>query len=322
MQILHPPIKPYAEYRLKVEEPHELYLEESGSPDGIPVLVLHGGPGGSSEAFNRRFFDPQKFRIILYDQRGCGRSTPHASTQSNHTQALLEDIETIRSYLKIDKWMIVGGSWGATLGLLYAQAHPEKVLGLVLRGLFLCRPEDIEWFYGGGGASKIFPDAWKEFLRPVAKADVDGLFDAYLSKLEGPDELARMGAAKAWASWAGQCATLRPNHTVMDRYADPHMATSMAIIGCHYFKNKGFAEPNQILNNMDKIKEVPGIIIHGRYDMICPLDQAYQLHSAWGAADLNIVRDAGHAASDPGIVDAVVRAMTEMAKLLGRNTQA
>ncbi len=316
MLILYPPIKPYAEYRIKVDEPHELYVEESGSKDGIPVLFLHGGPGGGSEPFNRRFFNPQKYRIILFDQRGCGRSTPHASLENNHTQGLLDDIEAIRNHFEIDKWLIFGGSWGATLALAYAQAHPEHVMGLVLRGVFLCRDKDIDWFYKEG-ASRLFPDAWSEFIKPLSGPKEDDLFDAYLSRLTGPDELARMAAAKAWALWEGQCATLRPNHNVVDRFTDPHTATSLALIAAHYMKNKGFLEPNQLLDNMDKLKEIPGIIVHGRYDIVCPLEQAFELNQAWPASELHIIRDAGHSSSEPSIVDAIVRAMDSMAKHFG-----
>jgi proline iminopeptidase len=316
MLILYPPIKPYAEYRIKVEPPHELYVEESGSKDGIPVLFLHGGPGSGSEPFNRRFFDPQRYRIILFDQRGCGRSTPHASLENNHTKGLLEDIEVIRNHFNIEQWMICGGSWGATLALTYAQTYPEHVLGMVLRGVFLFRDQDINWFYKDG-ASRLFPDAWADFSKILDECDKgEDIFDCYLKRLTGADELARMAAAKSWAMWEGQCTTLRPNHNVVDRFTEPHTATSLALVAAHFMKNKGFLKPNQILDNASKLKGIPGIIVHGRYDIVCPLEQSFALNNAWTDSELHIVRDAGHSSSEPSIVDGIVRATDTMAKRL------
>lgn len=316
MLILYPPIKPYAEYRIKTGELHELYVEESGSKSGIPVLFFHSGPGSNSEPFNRRFLDPQKYRIILFDQRGCGRSTPHASLEDNNTQALISDIELIRNHFNIDRWMLLGGAWGATLALVYALQYPERVMAMVLRGTFLCRQKDIDWFYKEG-ANRLFPDAWAEFSRSVSPDGDGNLFEAYHKKLTGPDELARMAAAKAWALWEGQCSTLRPNHNVIDRFTEPHTATSLAMIACHYFMNQGFIEPNHILNNAHKLEGIPGTLIHGRYDIVCPLEQAQLLNQAWAGSELHIVRDAGHSSSEPSIVDAIVRATDEMAKQLG-----
>ncbi len=315
MHILYPPIKPYREQRLDVEPPHTLHIEESGNRNGMPVLFLHGGPGAGCESHHRRFFDPEKYRIILFDQRGCGRSTPHASLENNHTQGLIEDIEAIRNLLEIDQWVLFGGSWGATLALLYAQQHPDKVSGMILRGVFLSRRRDIEWLYKDG-VNRIFPDAWQEFLKPIPTSERDNLLKAYYEKLTGQDELARMGAAKAWAGWEGHTATLRPSLNVMDHFADPHTALSLARIEAHYFINSSFIEENQILNNMDSIKDIPGIIIHGRYDMICPLENAFELHERWPDSELFIIRDAGHASSESGIVDALVKATDEMAKKL------
>lgn len=316
MQILYPPIKPYAEYRIEVGKPHELYVEESGSKDGIPVLFLHSGPGSNSEPFNRRFLDPQKYRIILFDQRGCGRSTPHASLINNNTQELINDMEVIRNHFNIDRWMLLGGAWGATLALAYTFKYPERVMGMVLRGTFLCRQQDIDWFYKEG-ANRLFPDAWQEFSRSIAPDKKGRVFEAYFQKLTGPDELARMAAAKAWSLWEGQCSTLRPNHNVIDRFTEPHTATSLALIACHYFMNQGFVEPNFILDNAHMLKEIPGMLIHGRYDIVCPLEQGLLLNQAWPGSELHIVRDAGHSSSEPSIVDAIVRATDDMAKLLG-----
>jgi len=313
MPILYPDIKPYSEHRLEVDDLHTLYIEESGNRQGTPVLFLHGGPGGGCEPFNRRFFDPEKYRIILFDQRGAGRSTPHAELRANTTQHLIDDIEKIRTYLDIDKWMIFGGSWGATLALLYGQSHPKTVLSMILRGVFLCRQKDLQWLYQEG-ASRVFPDAWQEYLKPIPKAERVDIIAAFYKRLTGTDELARMAAAKAWSTWEGHCATLRPSHTVMDHMAEPHTAVSLARIESHYFINNGFIEENQILQNMHPLKDIPCIIVHGRYDMICPLDNSHTLHLAWPNSELHVVRDAGHSASEPGIVDALVRATDEMAK--------
>lgn len=315
MQILYPPIKPYREQILEVEPPHCLHIEESGNRNGMPVLFLHGGPGSGCEPYHRRFFDPDKYRIILFDQRGCGRSTPHAELENNTTQGLIEDIEAIRQLLDIDQLVLFGGSWGATLALLYAQAYPEHVSGVIIRGVFLSRQRDLDWIYKDG-ANRIFPDAWQEFIKPIPVREQGNLLEAYLERLTGKDELARMSAAKAWSGWEAHCATLRPSHTVMDHFAEPHTALSMARIEAHYFINKSFLEPNQILDNMGKIRDIPATIVHGRYDMICPLENAHELHLCWPNSELIIIRDAGHASSEAGIVDALVKATDEMAKKL------
>ena len=312
---LYPEIKPYQYHRLPVQAPHELYLEESGNPDGIPVLFVHGGPGLGCDSKNRCFFDPERYRIILFDQRGAGRSTPHAELLHNHTQALIEDMETIREYLGVEQWLLFGGSWGSTLSLLYAQAFPERVLGLVLRGIFLCRDEDLQWFYQGG-ASRIFPDYWEDFLAHIPEGK-DNYMEAYYELLTGDNELARMSAAQAWSLWEGHCATLRPNLDVQQQFSDPHTALALAVIEAHYFVNQIFTKPNQILNNVNKLEGIPGIIVHGRYDLICPLDNATALHQNWYDSELHIVRDAGHSAAEPSIIDALVRATRDMAKRFG-----
>lgn len=314
MYTLYPDIRPYAVHTVKVDVPHVLYVEECGNCDGIPIVFLHGGPGAGCEPFHRRFFDPDRYRIILVDQRGCGRSTPHAQLKGNTTQNLIEDLEVVRKYLKVDKWALFGGSWGATLGLVYAQAYPEQVAAMILRGVFLGRKQDIEWFYSRGGASRFFPDLWENFLKPLNEKEQGSLLESYYDKLTGPDELARMAAAKAWSGWEGRCATLRPSHTVIDHFLEPHTAMSLARIECHYFLNHAFLEPNQVLDNMHKIADIPGTIIHGRYDMICPLEQAFTLYEAWSNSELHIIRDAGHAASEPSIVDALIRATDDLAK--------
>ncbi|MBL4794280.1 MAG: prolyl aminopeptidase [Pseudomonadales bacterium] len=315
MIILYPDIKPYTEHRLSVDDIHTLHVEECGNKDGIPVLVLHGGPGAGCEPFHRRFFDPEKFRIILFDQRGSGRSMPHAELRDNTTQHLIDDIEKIRNHLDVEQWMLFGGSWGATLAVAYGEAFPEKILGMVLRGIFLCRERDIDWFYKDG-ASRMFPDAWEEYLKPLDKADHDNIIQGYYKKLTGADEIARMSAAKAWSLWEGHCATLRPSHNVIDHFSEPHTALSLARIEAHYFLNKAFMEPNQLLDNAHKLADIPSTLVHGRYDMVCPLENAFELHRAWPGSELHIVRDAGHAGSEAGIVDALVRAVDDMAKLL------
>tara|TARA_R110002110_G_scaffold65206_4_gene179972 strand:- start:57365 stop:58315 length:951 start_codon:yes stop_codon:yes gene_type:complete len=310
---LYPPIKPFNQHKIEVDSPHKLYIEECGDPDGLPVLFVHGGPGAGCTEDDRRFFDPMRYRIILFDQRGCGRSKPHGSLENNDTQALIRDMETIRESLGLQRWMLFGGSWGSTLSLLYAQAHPERVMGMIMRGIFLCREEDFKWFYQEG-ASQIFPDYWEEFMLPISETKRIDVISAYYKLLNSNDELARMGAAKHWAQWEGQCATLHPCKTVFNRFTHPHTAMSLARIEAHYFLNKSFIEPNQILQNMHKLENIPGIIVHGRYDMICPLDNAYKLHHAWERSELHIIRDAGHASSEPGTTDALVNATNIMAR--------
>ena len=315
MYTLYPSIKPYSIHTLKVDKPHTLYVEECGNPDGIPVLFLHGGPGAGCQAYHRSFFDPDQYRIILFDQRGCGRSLPHAELTHNHTGALMRDIEKIREHCKVDKWVLFGGSWGATLALAYAQSFPERVQHMILRGTFLCRQHDIDWFYRDG-ANRFFPDAWQKFVKPLAENKRDDVVKGYHELLTGSNELARMGAAKAWAAWEGVCATLRPNHTVLEHFTEPHVASSLACIETHYFMNNGFLEENQLLANMAAIKHIPAILVHGRYDMICPIEQAFELHEHWPESQLHIVREAGHSAGEPYMVDALVRATDEVAKLL------
>jgi len=312
MRTLYPSIKPYAQHMLQVDAQHQIYVEECGDPDALPILFVHGGPGSGCTSDCRCFFDPERYRIILFDQRGCGRSEPHGALENNTTQNLVDDMEAIRERLKIDRWLLFGGSWGSTLSLVYAQKHPERVMGMILRGIFLCRDRDLKWFYQEG-ASHVFPDFWKEFLAPIDETDHNDLIKAYHQLLIGEDELARMNAAKHWAEWEGACSTLKPCKSVFSRLTNPHTAMSLARIETHYFTQKAFLEPNQIMNHMDKIKHIPGIIVHGRYDMICPLDNAFTLQQAWEGSELHVVRDAGHSAMEPGITDALVHATMIMA---------
>ncbi len=316
MRHLHPPIQPYVTHTLPVDPPHQLYVEECGRPDGIPVVFLHGGPGSGCEPYHRSFFDPERYRIVLLDQRGTGRSQPHAELEGNTTQALVADLEAIRRHLGIERWVVFGGSWGSTLGLVYAETHPERVLGLVLRGIFLCRPQDIRWFYQEG-ASRLFPEYWQAFLRPIPEAERDDLLAAYHRRLTGHDEVARMAAAKAWSLWEGQTSTLKPKQAVIEHFGDSLTALSLARIEAHYFKHDSFLEPDQIVRNAHRLAEIPGVIVHGRYDVVCPPDQAWALHRAWPQAELQMIADAGHSATEPGIVDALISATDRIADRVG-----
>ena len=315
MRQLYPDIKPYKTHHIHVDEPHVLYVEESGNPEGIPVLFVHGGPGAGCESYHRCFFDPNIYRIILFDQRGAGRSTPHAELDKNTTQDLVADMEIIREKLDINRWVLFGGSWGSTLSLVYAETHVDRVMGLIVRGIFLCREKEIEWFYQKG-ADRIFPDYWQDFIAPIAEDDRDNLLNAYHQKLTGKDEIAQMHAAKAWSIWEGRTATLKHNKNVVDHFGSAHTALSLARIECHYFMHDSFLEENQILNNADKLQNIPGVIVQGRYDLICPLESAWELHQAWPKAELKIITDAGHSATEPGTVDALINATDEMANIL------
>ncbi|PID50602.1 MAG: prolyl aminopeptidase [Proteobacteria bacterium] len=304
---IFPPIRENWHIMLAVGDRHTLYLEESGNPEGIPVIFLHGGPGSGCESWHRQFFNPERYRIILFDQRGCGRSTPHASLEANTTWHLVEDMEHIRRHLNIERWVVFGGSWGSTLGLAYAEKHTDKVLGLILRGIFLGRPQDVSWFYQDG-TRRIFPDYWEDFVAPIPEAERGDMLKAYHKRLTGKNEIARMQAAKAWSAWEGRTINLLPKDSSVEYFSSPHTASSVARIEAHYFVNNCFLEPDQLLNEADRLKEIPGMIIHGRYDMICPLDQATALHEAWPEADLAIIPACGHAASETGIQSALVKA--------------
>ncbi len=317
MRVLYPAIAPYNEFELTVTPPHKLYVEECGSPDGIPVVFLHGGPGAGCETYHRQFFDPEKYRIILFDQRGAGRSIPHAELENNTTQDLIADMEAIRQHLMIDRWLVFGGSWGSTLALVYAQAHPNQVLGLILRGIFLCRQREIDWFYQEG-ASRIFPDIWQKFLAPIPEQERHDLVTAYHQRLTSPDEFTRMQAAKAWSLWEGRTATLRSSQRIIDHFGLPHTALSLARIECHYFVNRSFLTENQILEQVHKLDGIPGIIVQGRYDLICPMESAWELHQAWPGSRLKIIPDAGHAASEPGIVSELVQATDDMLREIAK----
>jgi proline iminopeptidase len=312
MPDLYPDILPYAVHRLAVDERHALHVEECGSAKGVPALFLHGGPGAGCEPYHRRLFDPARYRIVLFDQRGAGRSLPHADLTDNTTWHLVADIERIREHLGIDRWLVFGGSWGSTLALAYAQHHPERVRALVVRGIFLCRDEEIRWFYQEG-ASRVFPDYWEDFLAPVPFAERHDLLHAYHRLLTGDHDIARMAAAKAWSTWEGRTATLLPNDAVVRHFGDPHVALSLARIECHYFVHQAFLRPGQLLEDAPRLAGIPGVIVHGRYDLICPFENAWALHRAWPGSELVVVPDAGHAASEPGIRSALVAATDRFA---------
>ena len=312
----YPAIEPYVTHRLRVGGGHELYVEECGNTGGIPALFLHGGPGAGCGPSHRRFFDPARYRVVLFDQRGSGRSTPHAGIEHNTTWDLVADIERVRVLLGIERWLVFGGSWGSTLALAYAETHPERVSALVLRGIFLCRQQEIDWFYQDG-ANWVFPDHWQDYLAPIPEAERSDLLHAYHRRLTGEDEAVKVAAAKAWSIWEGRCATLLPDDGIRSAFADGHLALSLARIECHYFVNQSFLEPDQLLRDAHRLHGIPGVIIHGRYDLICPLRSAMELHQAWPEADFQVIGDAGHAAFEPGIARALVAATDRFAAELG-----
>jgi proline iminopeptidase len=298
----YPPIEPYQTHRLRVSELHELYVEESGNPDGIPAVFVHGGPGGGTEPWHRQFFDPQKYRIVLFDQRGCGKSTPHAELRENTTWDLVADMERIRELLRIQQWLVFGGSWGSTLGLSYAQAHPQACRALVLRGIFLLRKAEIDWFYQQG-ASWIYPDAWESYEAAIPAGERGDYVAAYYRRLTSKDAATRAAAAKAWSTWEGSTSKLFPNLDMVRRFGESQFAEAFARIECHYFTHKGFFErDDQLLANIDAVRHIPAVIIQGRYDVVCPMRSAWDLHRAWPEAAFEVVGDAGHAASEPGIL--------------------
>lgn len=309
------PIHPYISHHLAVDDVHTLYVEECGNPKGLPVVFLHGGPGAGCSPLHRRYFDPAIYRIVLFDQRGCGKSTPHASLQNNTTWDLVADLEIIREHLNIRQWVVFGGSWGSTLGLLYAETHPESVSGLILRGIFLARDRDVQWFYQEG-TSRLFPDHWEKFIQPIAESERSDMVGAFYRQLTGEDEMQQLRAARAWSVWEGMTATLQSNSEVVENFSNAYSALSIARIECHYFINKSWLEPDQIIRNIDKIRHIPGYIVHGRYDVICPVEQAWQLSSAWPEAKLSIIADAGHAIVEQGITEALLAATQELGEKL------
>ena len=316
MRELYPEIEPYRSHRLAVDDIHELHVEECGNPDGLPVVFLHGGPGAGVSPYHRRFFDPKRYRIVLFDQRGAGKSTPHAELRDNTTWHLVADIEAIREHLGIERWVVFGGSWGSTLALAYAQKHPQRAIGLVLRGIFLGRPGEIRWFNElDGGASWIFPERWTRYLAHIPEQERDNMIEAYWRRLDSDDPAVRLAAAQAWGYWEGGSTTLLHDPDEPGSFEEPHLAISVARAEAHYFRHGIFLEPGQLLRDVERIRHIPATIVHGRYDIICPVKSAYDLANAWPEADFRIVL-AGHSAAEPAIVDVLVGATDALADRL------
>lgn len=311
VQFLYPPLEPFDQRMMDVGQGHSIYVEQSGNPDGWPVIVCHGGPGGGSSPAMRRYFDPKVFRIILFDQRGCGRSRPYASCDDNTTWHLIADMELIRQALDVETWSLFGGSWGATLALLYAQTHPEHVSHMVLRGVFLMTQAELDWFYAGG-AGKFWPETWARFCEPIPMEERDDLIAAYNRRLFSGDHEEEIVFGRIWSGWENALASVHSNG--ISGSSPGEYARAFARLENHYFANQGFLHMDgQILANMERIAHIPGVIVQGRYDMICPPVSAYRLHKAWPKSRLQMVRNAGHALSEPGISAELVRAMDEIA---------
>jgi proline iminopeptidase len=297
----YPPIEPFDTGYLAVGDGHEMYYEQAGNPQGKPAVFVHGGPGGGGDVNSRRFFDPARYRIVVFDQRGSGRSRPHASLEANTTWHLVADMERLREHLAIDRWLVFGGSWGSTLALAYAETHPRAVSELVLRGIFLLRELELKWFYQFG-ASLLFPEQWQRYLAPIPPAERHDLLAAFHRRLLSDDGAVRLEAARAWSIWEGATSSLLPNPKREDQFGSPEFALALARIEAHYFVNRGFfAHENQLLDGVERIRNIPGVIVHGRYDVVCPIDTAFELHRRWPEADFRIVQDAGHSAYEPGI---------------------
>ncbi|MBD0341457.1 MAG: prolyl aminopeptidase [Microcoleus sp. Co-bin12] len=313
MRELYPPRQPYNEGELKVSDLHTIHFEESGNPEGKPIVLLHGGPGGGCPPFYRQYFDPEKWRLVMFDQRGCGQSKPHAELQENTTWDLVNDIEKLREYLNIHQWVVFGGSWGSTLSLAYSQTHPDRCKGLILRGIFMLRQKEIRWFYQEG-ASYIFPDAWEEYVKPIPINERDDLLTAYYQRLTSPDDKIRLEAARAWSIWEASTSRLFPDLDLKQRFGIDAFAEAFARIECHYFINKGFIDPeDKLLLHIDRIRKIPAVIVQGRYDVVCPMMSAWELHRAWPEAEFIVVADAGHSMSEPGIRTCLIEATDKFA---------
>ena len=300
--------EPFAHGWLPTGGPHEVFYEECGNPDGRPCVILHGGPGGAINPTMRRYFDPAKWRMALFDQRGCGRSRPNASLEDNTTWALIEDIERLRGHLGVEKWCVFGGSWGSTLALAYAITHPERVESLILRGVFLLTPKELQWFYQGG-AAMLFPDAWERFCAPIPLDEQGDMIAAFHKRLTSPDRRVQAEAAQAWSQWEGDTISLRGPDARPSKFNEVDYAIAFARLECHYFINGGFfPSPDWIVENAERLRAIPGWIVQGRFDVVTPMDAAWKLKAAWPEARFSVVWDAGHASTEPGIVDALVRA--------------
>jgi proline iminopeptidase len=306
MKSLYPEIKNYNEFDLKVSDLHTIHVEESGNPTGKPVIFLHGGPGGGIEPIYRQYFDPKKWRIIIFDQRGCGQSTPHAELTDNTTWDLVSDIEKIREFLNIENWVVFGGSWGSTLSMSYAIKHPSRCKGLILRGIFMLRKKEINWFYQEG-ASYIYPDAWEYFLAPIPEDERGDLVTAYYKRLTSSNDTVRIEAAKAWSIWEASTSKLFKSEKSLHTFENAMVAEAFARIECHYFTKGGFFDTDEwLLENVDKIRHIPTVIVQGRYDVVCPMISAWDLHRKFPEADFHVVQDAGHSMTEEGIAEKLV----------------
>jgi proline iminopeptidase len=308
---LYPPVEPYEVGRLDVGDDHQIYFERCGNPGGTPAVFLHGGPGAGCSPAQRRLFDPARYAVTLFDQRGCGRSTPHASLEANTTWDLVADIERLRQQAGVDRWLVFGGSWGSTLALAYAEAHPRRVSGLIVRGVFTATRSEIDWYYQGG-AAWLFPDLWEKFLAPIPEAERGDLVAAYNRRLTGADEAARLEAAKAWSLWEAGTITLLPN-SLAAQFGEDRYALAFARIENHYFSHDSWLGDDQLIDNAGRLADIPGVIVQGRYDVATPARSAWRLSKAWPRARFELIADAGHAFDEPGILDALVRAADSFA---------
>ena len=309
LRTLYPAIKPYQTGMLRVSELHEIYYEECGNPNGKPAVFVHGGPGAGCDSRARSFFDPDAYRIILFDQRGCGRSKPHASLVDNTTWDLVADMEKLREHLGVDRWLVFGGSWGSTLGLAYAQSHPDRVTAMVLRGIFTLSQFELRWFYFEGGASALFPDHWQNYVAAIPPAERGDMIKAFYKRLTSEDRATRVAAARAWSMWEAATSYLHINEENLHKWGEEDFAIAVARIECHYFVNRGFLErEDQLLRNVDRIRKIPAVIVQGRYDVVCPMQTAWALHQAWPEADFNVVADAGHSAFEAGNTHRLIEA--------------
>lgn len=311
---LFPPIEPYKTGHIDVGDGHTLYWELCGNPDGKPLVFLHGGPGTGISPDHRRQFDPQKYNALLFDQRGCGRSTPHASLEANTTWHLVEDMEKLRALLGFEKWLVYGGSWGSTLSLAYAETHPDRVSELVLRGIFLFDPYEIDWMYKEGGASQLYPDKWEEFVAPIPEAERGDLVEAYRKRLTGSDRAEQLKCAKAWSKWEAQIVTLLPDPHVVEEFTEDDKAIAIARIENHYMANRGWLKEGQLLEGAARLKGIPAVIVQGRHDCCTPPAAAWSLHKRWPGAELQIIPDGGHLFNEPGILDGLIRATEKFAE--------
>lgn len=311
---LFPEIEPYQQDMLPVDSIHTLYWEQSGNPNGIPVVFLHGGPGAGSTPTHRRFFDPSYYRIIILDQRGAGRSTPLGEIHNNTTPNLISDLEKLRHHLSIEKWLVFGGSWGSTLALAYGETHPDRCLGLILRGIFLCRKKEIDWFLYG--LQTFFPEAWQKFVEPLDPTERKDILATYYQRIINPDPAIHMPAARRWSIYEGSCSTLLPSQETVDYFADNTVALGLARMETHYFSHNIFLPENALLDNVQKLHDIPATIVQGRYDAVCPIISADDLHRAWPQAEYIIIDDAGHSVWEPGILTALIKTTEKFKKLL------